>query len=234
MAEPIIASTSGTTTRSTTTGDPTVRPGSELKPASSGQQTAPQQSRISVIDRVKQSATEQFSTQKDRGIDALGSVTQAVRSSSQRLRDEKHETIAGYVDQAVDQVESWSRRIKEKDLEQLATDVQRLARRQPAVFIGSAFALGLIGARFLKSSRPQNSFGDQESQRARYGGRTERSAAYDQSASGSKAKAEVALRAHEVAVSDGSPAGPRSPIATSDGAGRSSRGRKSGPSTEKS
>ena len=232
MAEPIIASTSGTTTRSTTNNDPTLRSGSESKPASSEPQTSPQQSRISVIDRVKKSATEQFTTQKDRGIDALGSVTQAVRSSTERLREEKHETIAGYVDQAVDQVENWSRRIKEKDLDELATDIQRLARRQPAVFIGSAFALGLIGARFLKSSRPQNSFGGQESQRARYGGRTDRSAAYDHSGSGSKAK-EVAGDAHEVAGSGGSPAGSRSPIATSDNAGRSSRGRKSSPRTEK-
>jgi hypothetical protein len=31
-------------------------------------------------------------------------------------------------------------------------DAQRLARRQPALFVGGAFAVGLLGARFLKSS----------------------------------------------------------------------------------
>jgi len=30
--------------------------------------------------------------------------------------------------------------------------VQRFARKQPALFVGSAFAIGVIGARFLKSS----------------------------------------------------------------------------------
>ena len=235
MAEPNIASTDGPTTRSNSTGDSTVSR-SELTPMSSGQQTRLQQDRMSVIDRVRQSATEQFTTQKDRGIDALGSVTQAVRSSSQRLRDEKHETIAGYVDQAVDQVESWSRRIKEKNLDELASDVQRLARRQPAVFIGSAFALGLIGARFLKSSRSQNSVGGgQESPRTRYGGRTDRSIAYDLSGSSSTAEADVAVGAHERAVPDGSPAAPRSRTATVDSSeGRSGRSRKSSSRTEKS
>ena len=234
MAEPNIASTNGPTTRSNSTGDSTVS-GSELKPMASGQQTRLQQDRMSVIDRVKQSATEQFTTQKDRGIDALGSVTQAVRSSSQRLREEKHETIASYVDQAVDQIDTWSRRIKEKDLDQLVTDVQRLARRQPAVFIGSAFALGLLGARFLKSSRPENELGT-DSHPTRYGGGNYRSAASDRSARTTvDADAEVAISAHEAAIPDGSPAASIARTGTGDtAAARSSRSRQSSPRTERS
>lgn len=236
MAEPSTASTNGPTTRSNSTGDSTVsRSASELKPTSGGQQTTLQQDRMSVIDRVRQSATEQFTTQKDRGIDALENVTQAVRSSSQRLRDEKHETIASYFDQAVDQIDIWSRRIKEKDLDQFVTDVQRLARRQPAVFIGSAFALGLLGARFLKSSRPENELGT-ESHRTRDGGGNYRSAASDRSARTTVgADAEVAIRAHEAAIPDGSPAASGSRAATgANSANRSSRSRQSSPRTERS
>ena len=140
MAEPNTASTDGHDALERQPATRPFRTGSELKPASSGQQTPPQQNRISVIDRVKQSATEQFTTQKDRGIDVLGSVTQAVRSSSQRLREEKHETIAGYVDQAVDQIESWSRRIKEKDLDELVD-------RCPAARAAAAGRLHRLGLR---------------------------------------------------------------------------------------
>jgi hypothetical protein len=235
MAEPNTSSINTATARSTPTGDPAEsRTGREPGPAAGREQTPPQQNRASVIDRVKQSATAQLTTQKDRGIDALGSVTQAVRSSSQRLRDEKHETIASYVDQAADQIDTWSRRIKDKDLDELVTDVQRLARRQPAVFISSAFALGLIGARFLKSSPPENDLGDDKSYRARYGAGTRRSAA---SAGGAHstfgADAEVAIGAHEVAISDGSPAASRSRTSRDDSGAPSTRSRKSSSRTEK-
>ena len=140
-----------------------LRPAVQLRPAtpssaspSGSQPNTPQQSGGGIVNRVKASATAQLTTQKDRGIDALGSVTQAVRSTTQKLRDEKHDTIATYVDQAADQIETWSRQLREKDVNEILTDVHRLARRQPAAFIGSAFALGLIGARFLKSSRQRD------------------------------------------------------------------------------
>jgi hypothetical protein len=225
MVEPNTSSINSTTARSTATGDPTEsRTGSEPRLAG-GEQAALQQNRESVIDRVKQSATAQLTTQKDRGIDALGSVTQAVRSSSQRLRDEKHETIAVYVDQAADQIDTWSRRIREKSLDELVTDVQRLARRQPAVFIGSAFALGLLGARFLKSSRLENDLGvGDRSYRARYGGGTPRGAASDRAPSTFGADAEVAIGTHEVSIPDGLPAAPGSRRPAGDDSGARSIG----------
>jgi hypothetical protein len=126
-----------------------------------------QQQSLGIVNRVKETATARLTSQRDRGLDALGSVAEAVRTTTQKLRDERHDTIARYVDRAADQVEEWSQRLREKDVEELMTDIQRLARRRPAVFIGSAFALGLLGARFLKSSRPEGEFDERsESRRA--------------------------------------------------------------------
>lgn len=105
-----------------------------------------------IMDRVKESATTQLGAQKDRATDGIGSVAQAVRQSTQQLRDQQHETIAQYVEQAADQLERFASRMKERNIGDLARDAQELARRRPAVFIGSAFVLGLLGARFLKSS----------------------------------------------------------------------------------
>jgi hypothetical protein len=104
------------------------------------------------MDRVKESAASQLGAQKDRATDGLGSVAQAVRQSTQQLRDQRHETIAQYVEQAADQLERFATRLKERNVGDLAREAQELARRRPALFIGSAFALGLLGARFLKSS----------------------------------------------------------------------------------
>ena len=182
-----------------------------------------------IVDRVKESATAQLTNQKDRGTDALGSVAQAVRSSTQRLRDQQHDTIAGYVDKAADQIENWSRRLKEKDIHELLTDVQRLARRQPAVFIGSAFALGLVGARFLKSSRQQNDdeYGS-ESRRGMYGGQTQMSTAGDRGRS-IRGKIGRAVIVEEVSISD---MGPSDTTASTDN--RSGRSRRSAGRTERS
>lgn len=107
-----------------------------------------------IVDRVKGTATSQLNAQKDKATDGLGSVAQAVRQTTQNLRDQQHDTVAQYVERAADQIERLSERLKNKDITEVLDDAQRLARQQPALFIGGAFALGLVGARFLKSSSP--------------------------------------------------------------------------------
>ena len=106
----------------------------------------------SIIGRVREQAASQLNTQKEKATDGLGSVAHAVRDTTQRLRDENHDTVARYVEQAADQIERLSDRLKNKDVGELMNDAQQLARRQPALFVGGAFAVGLLGARFLKSS----------------------------------------------------------------------------------
>jgi len=120
-----------------------------------------------LMDRVRDSATSQLGAQKDRATEGIDSVAQAVRQSTQQLRDQKHETIAQYVEQAADQLERFARRMKDRNVGDLAREAQELARRRPALFIGSAFALGLLGARFLKSS---SSNGRSEQRTFRAGG----------------------------------------------------------------
>ena len=111
-----------------------------------------------IVGRVRESATAQLTNQKDRSVDALGSVAQAVRSTTNKLRDERHDTIASYLEHAANQMEDWTRRLKDKDIDELLTEVQRFGRRQPGVFIGAAFVLGVVGSRFLKSSRLEDGY----------------------------------------------------------------------------
>ncbi len=105
-----------------------------------------------IVRRVRERAVAELSTQKNVAFDGIGSVAQAVRQSTQHLREQQHDTLAGYVEQAADQIERFAQQLRGKDVSELFDDAQQLARRQPAIFIGSAFALGLIGARFFKSS----------------------------------------------------------------------------------
>ena len=108
-----------------------------------------------MADKVRERASEQLNTQKDRATEGLGTMAQAVRQSTQQLRDQHHETIAGYVEQAAEQIERLSQGLKNKDVGELVQDAQRLASRKPALFVGTAFAVGLAGARFFKSSPPE-------------------------------------------------------------------------------
>lgn len=139
-----------------------------------------------IVDKVKEQAASQLSSQKDRATDGLGSVASAVRQTTQTLRDQKHDTVAGYVEQAADQIERLSERLKNKDVTELLDDAQHLARRQPALFVGGAFALGLVGARFLKSSS-KDDYDDRSG--GRYGAYGSTSGAYGTGSTGMRGSA---------------------------------------------
>jgi hypothetical protein len=141
-----IGSTSATAGRSETAGI--------------GGQTAPEGSlgsdSGSLSERVRERASAQLNTQKDRATEGLGTMAQAVRQSTHQLREQHHETVASYIEQAADQIDRLSQNLKNKDVGELVSDAQRMARRRPALFVGSAFAVGLAGARFFKSSPPDD------------------------------------------------------------------------------
>ena len=105
-----------------------------------------------LMDKLRNGATSQLGAQKDRATDGISSVAQAVRQSTQQLRDNQHDVIARYVEQAVDRVERVTDQLKNKDVNELMRDAQQFARRNPAVFVGAAFGVGIVAARFLKSS----------------------------------------------------------------------------------
>jgi hypothetical protein len=132
-----------TTGETDATGDP-----SELTTDS----TPAGQSSSGIVGKVRERATAQLSTQKDRATDGLGTIAQAVRQTTGQLRENQQDMVAQYVEKAADQIERLSNTLREKDVNELLQDAQRLARRQPALFIGGSFAVGLLAARFLKSS----------------------------------------------------------------------------------
>jgi hypothetical protein len=106
----------------------------------------------SLMDRVRQRAGEQLVNQKNRATEGIGTIAHAVRNTTQELREQQHDTIAEYVTSAADQLDRLSDRLRNKDVSELFRDAQNLARRQPVMFVGAAFAVGLLGARFIKSS----------------------------------------------------------------------------------
>ena len=118
-----------------------------------------------VMDQVKQQATTRVNEQKARAAEGLGSVASAIRQASEQLRTE-NKTLASYADTAVDQIQLFADRMRDKNPAEIVGDLERFARRNRTAFIGGAFVLGIGLARFLKSSEvPSDAVGDEENRR---------------------------------------------------------------------
>jgi ElaB/YqjD/DUF883 family membrane-anchored ribosome-binding protein len=107
----------------------------------------------SLTDQLRQQAESRFSSEKDRAVQGLTSLADAARQTGQQLREKDQLGIASYIERAADQATQFSERLANKDLGEIVDDVERFAHRQPALFLGVSFGIGLLGARFLKSSR---------------------------------------------------------------------------------
>ena len=142
----------GTTTGATNYG--TTGGSGQTRAGSGDEQTS------GILNQVRDKAASQLNEQKTRATDSLGNVAQAVRQSTQHLREQQYDTVAQFVERAADQIERFSNHLRERDLNELVVEAQRFARQQPAVFIGSSFAAGMLAARFIKASRPTRSFDD--------------------------------------------------------------------------
>jgi hypothetical protein len=103
---------------------------------------------------VRDKASEQVGVQKERAAGTLGAVAGAVRSATQGLRDSGQPALASYVTRAADEIDRWTSKLREQDLDDAVREVQAFARRQPAIFLGVAFGAGVLAARFFKSSAP--------------------------------------------------------------------------------
>lgn len=107
-----------------------------------------------VVAKAQEHVVGRLEGQRATAAQSLGEVAHAMRQTSQQMRDQNQPAPTSYIDQAAGQVERLSGYLQDNDLGQVVGDVERFARRQPALFLGGAFVLGLIGARFLTSSRP--------------------------------------------------------------------------------
>jgi len=114
-------------------------------------------------ERATASARDVAEKGKDRLADGAQGVAQALHQASDNFRSEEHAELAGYTQSIADKLDQLAGALKGRNLATLADDVTRLARRQPALFLGGAFTAGLIAARFLKSSASQGSGARSES-----------------------------------------------------------------------
>lgn len=87
----------------------------------------------------------------------IDSVADAVRQTSQEISGE-NEVVGRYGERIAEQLDGISSYLNEKGVEDVLTDLQDFARRQPAVFLGGAFMIGMVVGRFVRSSGERNGY----------------------------------------------------------------------------
>jgi uncharacterized protein YjbJ (UPF0337 family) len=103
-----------------------------------------------VMDQVKSTATTKLEDQKKKAAENVANMAKAIQEAGSNM--DVSSPIADYAEKAARQLEGFSTYLQEHDLGSMLTDVEHFARRQPTLFVGGGLLLGMLGARFLKSS----------------------------------------------------------------------------------
>jgi ElaB/YqjD/DUF883 family membrane-anchored ribosome-binding protein len=108
-------------------------------------------------DKVAEKTVSTIEERKAGVTGGLRTVADSVRKVGSDLSQAKEkspvtEYSGRYAQTAAGKLEQVAGYFENRDLRAITRDVESYARRNPAVFIGTAFAIGFLAARFLKSS----------------------------------------------------------------------------------
>jgi hypothetical protein len=110
-----------------------------------------------VAGQAREQVNTRFDSRKDKAVETIDTVASAIRETSDKLKGVG--PLGDVAGRAADSIEKVADFFEDKQIGDVVRDVEKFARREPALFIGAAFALGLIGGRYLKSSAPRGGAG---------------------------------------------------------------------------
>lgn len=133
---------------------------------SEGGEKAKQKAR-EVGDQAKQKAGEMKEEVRDRAVAAADQqrpmvaertdhFASALRSAGETLRRQDEQRFGKFADEAAEQVERFSERLRKEDVQGMVSDLENAGRRNPGKFLGGTFAAGMMLGRFLRSSTPDD------------------------------------------------------------------------------
>ncbi len=82
----------------------------------------------------------------------LQEAAELLRHGSENFKEQHQMLFAHYADEAAARVEVISSYIQEKELAEMAQEIEHHIRRRPYLFLGGVFTAGLLAARFIKKS----------------------------------------------------------------------------------
>lgn len=108
------------------------------------------------------------SEQKEVATSSLLDLASAIRNAADELERRQQTQVANMARTLAGGLEDFSRSIRQRNFQDMMSDVQRFARDHPAVFFGGALLAGLAVARFTKSTSPRMEQPRQMSEFARH------------------------------------------------------------------
>lgn len=104
-----------------------------------------------IAERATNLGFQQADRARTQAADGLEQVTQTIRRVSMDIESEQP-AIANVATTAADQAERIAEYLRTTDARQILSTVEDVARRQPLIFLGGAFFLGLAASRFIKAA----------------------------------------------------------------------------------
>jgi len=101
---------------------------------------------------VQSRAREQVDQRSTQVGEQMSSSAQALRTTSERLREEGQDGPARAAERAAQQAERLGSYLRESDADRILNDVEDFGRRQPWVVAAAGLAAGFLASRFLKAS----------------------------------------------------------------------------------
>lgn len=122
----------------------------------------------STANKAAGEAQTMLAGQKREAARQLHGLATSLRKTGEHLETRDQGTFANYSHEVADQIDRASGYLQERDLNELVDDAKSFARSQPELFIGGAFTVGLLAARFLRSSSPERPYREYSEYENRY------------------------------------------------------------------
>ena len=109
---------------------------------------------LGAIEDRTQSATSGYKSDISTGLHTLADGLRQTSSTFQNAAEDKPLSSAGarYIEDLANKIENVSNYFESKDPADVVKDVKNFARKNPAIFVGGAFALGFALSRLVRSA----------------------------------------------------------------------------------
>lgn len=118
----------------------------------------PELSPRNVAQRLKEEGKQKLAQGKSTAADRVDSVAHALQRASDEL-DRNQPFLAEYTNRLASAISRFGTRLREGSIEELVSEAQAAARRNPALFIAGGFALGIVIARAIRASTERSPLG---------------------------------------------------------------------------